>query len=61
MTDMGHLYYYLGSEVTQHPKYILISQKTYIGEMLNISCMKECNPLSTPMEQNLKLTSNEGK
>ena len=23
--------------------------------------MTECNPLSTPMEQNLKLTSSEGK
>ena len=22
MTDMGHLHYYLGIEVTQHPKYI---------------------------------------
>ena len=25
MTDRGHLHYYLGIEVTQHPKYIFIS------------------------------------
>ena len=27
MTDLGYLPYYLGIEVTQHPKYIFISQK----------------------------------
>ena len=27
MTDMGHLHYYLGIEVTQHPKYIFLSEK----------------------------------
>ena len=56
MTDLGHLHYYLGIEVTQHPKYIFISQKRYVGELLNRFCMTECNPLSTPMEQNLQLT-----
>jgi hypothetical protein len=35
MTDMGHLHYYLGIEVTQNPKYVFISQKKYIGELLN--------------------------
>ena len=61
MTYMGHLHYYLKIEVTQHPKYIFISQKKHVGELLNIFCMTECNPLSTPMEKNIKVTSNEGK
>eukprot|EP00253_Pinus_taeda_P003661 PITA_03661 len=61
MTDLGYFHYYLGIEVTQHPKSIFLSQKKYIGDLLNRFGMTECNPLSTPMEQNLKLTSIEGK
>ena len=51
----------MGVEVAQHPKYIFISQKKYVGELLNKFCMTECSPLSTPMEQKLNLTSIEGK
>eukprot|EP00253_Pinus_taeda_P033317 PITA_33317 len=61
MTDLGYVHYYLGIEVTQHPKSIFLSQKKYIGDLLNKFGMTECNPLTTPMEQNLKLTSIEGK
>jgi len=34
MTDLGYVHYYLGIEVTQHPKSIFLSQK-YIGDLLN--------------------------
>eukprot|EP00253_Pinus_taeda_P036296 PITA_36296 len=61
ITDLGYVHYYIGIEVTQHPKSIFLSQKKYIGDLLNILGMIECNPLTTPMEQNLKLTSIEGK
>eukprot|EP00253_Pinus_taeda_P029055 PITA_29055 len=61
MTDLGYVHYYLGIEVTQHPKSIFLSQKKYIGDLLNRFGMTEGNPLTTPMEQNLKLTSIEGK
>jgi hypothetical protein len=57
---MGHLHYYLGIEVTHNPKEVFISQKKYIGELLNKFGMVDCNPFSTPMEQNLKLTSKQG-
>jgi hypothetical protein len=50
----------LGIEVTQNPKHVFISQKKYTGELLNKFGMVDCNPLSTPMEQNLKLTSKQG-
>eukprot|EP00253_Pinus_taeda_P019820 PITA_19820 len=61
MTDLGYVHYYLGIEVTQHPKSIFLSQKKYIGDLLNKFGMIKCNPLTTPMQQNLKLTSIEGK
>jgi hypothetical protein len=60
MTYLGHIHYYLGIEVIHNPKYIFISQKNYIGELLNKFGMAECNLVSIPMEQNLKLTSKEG-
>eukprot|EP00253_Pinus_taeda_P005644 PITA_05644 len=57
MTDLGYVHNYLGIEVPQHPKSIFLSQKKYIGDLLNRFGMTECNPLTNPMEQNLKLTS----
>eukprot|EP00253_Pinus_taeda_P023218 PITA_23218 len=61
MIDLGYVHYYLCIEVTQHPKSIFFPQKKYIGDLLNKFGIAECNPLTTPMEQNLKLTSIEGK
>eukprot|EP00253_Pinus_taeda_P013270 PITA_13270 len=61
MTDLDYVHYYLSIEVTQHLKFIFLSQKKYIGDLLNRFGMTECNPLTTPMEQNIKLTSIEGK
>ena len=60
MKDLGLLHYYLETEVDQKPKYIFISQKAYIGYLLDRFWMHDCNPIATPMEQNLKLTSIEG-
>jgi len=54
-TSLGHLHFYLG-----HPSYIFLSQKKYIGELLNKCGIVECNPLSTSMKQNLNLTYKEG-
>jgi hypothetical protein len=61
MTSMGYLHYYLGIEVNQNPKLVFISQKKYIGELLKtFGCMVDCNLISTPMAQNLKIISKEG-
>jgi len=60
MTDLGLLHYYLGIEVIQNPKFIFISQKKYIGELLCKFGMQDCNYVSTPIEKNLKISSNEG-
>eukprot|EP00253_Pinus_taeda_P025698 PITA_25698 len=61
MIDLGYVHYYLGIQVAQHSKSIVLSQKKYIGDLLNKFGMTKCNPVTTPMEQNLKLTSIEGK
>eukprot|EP00253_Pinus_taeda_P018028 PITA_18028 len=61
MTNLGYVHYYLGIELTQHPNSIFLSQKKYTRDLLNKFGMTECNPLTTIMEQNLKLTSIEGK
>ena len=36
MTDLGYVHYCLGIEVTKHPKFILLSPKKYIGDLLNM-------------------------
>ena len=59
MTDLGLLHYYLGIEVDKKQKHIFISQEKYVGELLNKLGMQDCNPICTPMEQNLQLTSNK--
>jgi hypothetical protein len=60
VTDLGLLHSYLGIEVDQQLKYIFISQKKYIGNLLRKFGMQDCNFVSTPMEKSLTLTSNEG-
>eukprot|EP00253_Pinus_taeda_P027688 PITA_27688 len=42
MTDLGYVHYYLGIEVTQHLKSIFLSQKKYIGDLLNRFMQKPC-------------------
>eukprot|EP00253_Pinus_taeda_P014099 PITA_14099 len=42
MTDLDYVHYNLGIEVTQHPKSIFLSQKKYIGDLLNRFMQKPC-------------------
>jgi len=60
VTDLGLLHYHLVIEVDPKPKYIFIAQKKYIGQLLDRFGMQDCNLVTTPMEQSLKLTSIEG-
>lgn len=61
MIDLGLLHYYLGIEVIQNPKFIFISQKKYIGELLCRFGMQDYNSVSTLIERNLKISSNDGE
>eukprot|EP00253_Pinus_taeda_P011431 PITA_11431 len=42
MTDLSYVHCYLGIGVTQHPKSIFLSQKKYIGDLLNRFMQKPC-------------------
>ena len=55
MSDLGLLSYYLGLEVKQQSGDISICQGAYAKKILDISGMKGCNPMDTPMEQHIKL------
>ncbi|GKV47061.1 hypothetical protein SLEP1_g53999 [Rubroshorea leprosula] len=58
MSDLGLMHYYLGIEVDQSAAGIFISQKKYVQDILDRFRMKECNPVSTPIDAGMKLAKN---
>lgn len=53
MKDLGLLHYFLGLEIWQLVKCIILNQGKYIANILNKYGMTECKPTATPMEINL--------
>ena len=60
MKDMKELHYFLGIEVIQTSNDVMLSQRHYILNLLNKFWMIECKPMSTPLDQNLKLDVESG-
>jgi len=60
MKDLGELRYFLGIEVVQSPKGIWLLQRQYALNKLSKYGMMGCKPISIPLEQNVKLSANEG-
>eukprot|EP00253_Pinus_taeda_P025555 PITA_25555 len=58
--DLGELHYCLGLEVWREPGKTLITQRKYTREILKRFNMIECKATSTPLEQNVKLCSDDG-
>jgi len=60
MKDLGELRYFLGIEVIQFPKGIWPLQKQYALNKLSKYGMTSCKLISIPLEQNVKLSADEG-
>ena len=58
--DLGSLKYFLGLEIARNKSGISLTQRKYALEVLEETGMTECNPVQTPMEQQLKLTKGSG-
>ena len=60
MSDLGMMHHFLGIEVMQSSTGIFISQKKYVGEILDRFQMKDCNLINTPSEFGMKLNKDNG-
>lgn len=56
MKDLGLLKYFLGIEVSRSKKGIFLSQRKYSLDLLSETGMSACSPVSTPLEENVKLS-----
>lgn len=60
ISDLGLLSYYLGVEVSQSAGMITLCQASYAKKILELAGMSACNSCSTPMENRLKLSKQNG-
>lgn len=61
MSDLGELAYFLGIEFLQTKKGVVMHQKKYVSEILKRFNMIDCNPVTVPVEGNLKLEFSENE
>ncbi len=60
MKDMGSLHFCLGFGIEQNEEGIKLSQKLYIQKLLERYGLQEANPVSTPMDPNVKHVAEDG-
>ncbi|CAL1359030.1 unnamed protein product [Linum trigynum] len=61
LKEMGEVSYFLGLEVHRSSQGLFVSQRKYILDLLDSAGFSDCVPCSTPMEQNLKLSRDQGE
>ena len=59
MKAIGFMHYFLGLEVWQSPEGIFLNQGKYAVEILKRFDMLDCKAMTTPMDTNLKLLSDD--
>jgi hypothetical protein len=57
MKDLGELHYYLGLEIWREDGKTMVTESKYTREILERFNMQECKATSTPLDQNVKLSS----
>jgi hypothetical protein len=55
--DLGSLHYFLGIEVAYGTHGIYLSDRKYVLELLDETCMIRCKPAAPPVEQNHHIIS----
>ncbi|CAL1355031.1 unnamed protein product [Linum trigynum] len=61
MKELGELKHFLGLEVEKRQDGLFLSQWRYAIVLLEKFGLQECKPMTTPMEANVQLNSQEGK
>ncbi|XP_071727481.1 uncharacterized mitochondrial protein AtMg00810-like [Rutidosis leptorrhynchoides] len=60
MKDLGPLHSFLGISVTRDANGLFLSQRTYAKAIIERAGMTKCNPVSTPVDTQSKLSSTAG-
>jgi hypothetical protein len=60
MKDLGPLHHFLGISVTRTPTSLHLSQKQYLLDVLSRAGMRDCHPVSTPIDTHSKLSATAG-
>ena len=60
MKDLGNLHYCLGLEVWKDFGQTFLTQGKYARSLLERFRMEQCRSVATPLQQNLKLSSDDG-